>query len=117
MTNEESQELYADLAKEAQTLENQLREIATEKDGDFQARVEDVGDSTDDVSEELASLDQRQAMVIELKKRYKEVKHAIEKIKSGNYGKCENCAVSIKKERLLAMPVAALCINCAKILR
>ena len=118
MTKEEQQKLYNDLLKEAQTIENQLKEIAIENPaskGDFSARVEDLGDSTEDVAEEMASLDQRQAMVIELKKRYKDVNHSIEKITAGTYGKCEKCSVDIRKERLIAMPVAALCINCAKI--
>ena len=51
----------------------------------------------------------------ELKKRYKEVQNAMTKIKAGKYGICEKCSVQIKKERLIAMPIAALCINCAKI--
>ena len=80
MTNEEKQKLYDDLAKEARLLETQLGEIATEKDGDFEVKVEDIGDSMEDVAEELASLDQRQAMVTTLKKRYKEIKSAMEKI-------------------------------------
>ncbi len=115
MTNDEQQKLYEDLAKELKIVESQLREIAIEKDGDFEARVEDLGDSMEDAAEELASLDQRQAMVTQLKKRYKEIKHAMEKLKAGNYGKCEKCSATIKKERLVAMPVAALCINCAKL--
>ena len=80
MTNEEKQKLYDDLAKEAKLLETQLGEIATEKDGDFEVKVEDIGDSMEDVAEELASLDQRQAMVTTLKKRYKEIKSAMERI-------------------------------------
>lgn len=118
MTKDEQQKLYDDLAKEAKIIEGQLKEIASENPitkGDFEARVEDLGDSMEDAAEELASLDQRQAMVIQLKKRYREVQSAIAKIKTGKYGVCEKCSVPIKKERLIAIPVAALCINCAKI--
>src|SRR3989338_5974786 len=120
MTNDDQKKLYEDLSKEAEAIESQLREIASENPvtkGDFSARVEDLGDSMEDAAEEMASLDQRQAMVIQLKKRHKEVIHAMEKIKAGSYGKCENCSTPIKKERLVAMPIAALCINCAKISR
>lgn len=115
MTNDEQQKLYEDLAKELKAIEDQLKEIATEKEGDFEARVEDLGDSMEDAAEELASLDQRQAMVIQLKKKHKEIKQAMGKIKAGSYGKCEKCSAVIRKERLIAMPVAALCMNCAKI--
>ncbi len=120
MTKDEQQRLYNDLAEEMKLIEGQLKEIASENPvtkGSFEARVEDLGDSMEDAAEELASLDQRQAMVIQLKKRYKEVQNAMTKIKAGKYGICEKCSVQIKKERLIAMPIAVLCINCAKIAR
>ena len=84
MTKEEKQKLLDDLASEAKTLENQLKEISVERDGYFEANVEDIGSSSDDVAEELASLDQRQAMVNTLQKRYKEVKNAMEKLGNGD---------------------------------
>jgi DnaK suppressor protein len=37
---------------------------------------------------------------------------AIAKIRAGTYGKCENCGTSIPKERLKALPYAALCVKC-----
>jgi DnaK suppressor protein len=37
---------------------------------------------------------------------------AIEKIHAGTYGRCENCGTSIPKERLKALPYAALCVKC-----
>ena len=120
MTEEDKKKLYDDLAQEAKTIKGQLKEIASENPinkGDFSVRVEDLGDSVEDVAEEMASLDQRQAMVSVLKKRYKDVIHSMEKIKSGSYGKCENCSVDIMEARLKAMPVASLCIKCAKMAR
>jgi DnaK suppressor protein len=37
---------------------------------------------------------------------------AIDKIHAGTYGQCENCGTSIPKERLKALPYAALCVKC-----
>jgi DnaK suppressor protein len=37
---------------------------------------------------------------------------AIAKIHAGTYGQCENCGTSIPKERLKALPYAALCVKC-----
>jgi RNA polymerase-binding protein DksA len=37
---------------------------------------------------------------------------AIEKIHAGTYGKCDNCGNPIPKERLKALPYAALCVKC-----
>src|SRR3989344_588566 len=109
--------MHDNLNKELETIESQLREVASENPavkGDFDVRVEDLGESMEDAAQEMTTLDQRQAMVTALEKRRKEVKDAIEKIKAGTYGKCEKCSVQIQKERLAAMPVAALCMDCAK---
>jgi RNA polymerase-binding protein DksA len=37
---------------------------------------------------------------------------AIEKIRAGTYGQCESCGTTIPKERLKALPYAALCVKC-----
>ena len=37
---------------------------------------------------------------------------AIEKIHAGTYGQCDNCGTTIPKERLKALPYAALCVKC-----
>lgn len=37
---------------------------------------------------------------------------AIEKIHAGTYGQCESCGTAIPKERLRALPYAALCVKC-----
>ena len=117
LTQDEVQKLHDNLQAELKTIEDQLREIASENPavkGDFDVRVEDLGSSMEDSAQEMTTLDQRQALVTVLEKKRKEVKDAIEKIKAGSYGKCIKCSVDIKKERLVAMPVAALCMDCAK---
>ena len=37
---------------------------------------------------------------------------AIEKIHAGTYGQCDKCGTTIPKERLRALPYAALCVKC-----
>lgn len=44
----------------------------------------------------------------------KEVLDALERIKSGDFGKCENCEAWILKERLKAVPYARNCIDCQR---
>lgn len=41
-----------------------------------------------------------------------EIDKAIAKIHDGTYGVCEQCYVNIPKERLKALPHAALCVQC-----
>lgn len=42
-----------------------------------------------------------------------QIEAAIERIKDGSYGKCEECGVKIPQSRLEAIPYAALCVRCA----
>lgn len=39
---------------------------------------------------------------------------ALAKIKSGTYGKCENCSKYIEVGRLMIMPTAQYCISCSQ---
>jgi DnaK suppressor protein len=41
-----------------------------------------------------------------------EIDKAVEKMHAGTYGVCENCGTKIPKERLQALPHAALCVQC-----
>jgi DnaK suppressor protein len=41
-----------------------------------------------------------------------EIDRSIAKIHDGTYGVCENCYTTIPKERLKALPYAALCVQC-----
>lgn len=41
-----------------------------------------------------------------------EVDHALHKIDTGTYGRCDECGVEIPYERLEARPQATLCIQC-----
>lgn len=49
-----------------------------------------------------------------LKNALSKIKHALQSLSSGKYGKCENCGKKIEATRLEAMPTATLCISCSK---
>jgi DnaK suppressor protein len=40
---------------------------------------------------------------------------ALERIRSGNYGTCENCGAPIHPKRLQAVPWATLCVDCQSV--
>lgn len=42
------------------------------------------------------------------------VRKALQKIKDGTYGHCEECGKHIETRRLLAMPTASLCLSCSQ---
>ena len=41
-----------------------------------------------------------------------QIDEAVAKIRAGTYGHCDNCGTTIPKERLKALPYAALCVKC-----
>ena len=43
-----------------------------------------------------------------------QVKHALQRIKQGEYGECEECGAEINAKRLKIMPYTTLCIKCAQ---
>lgn len=117
MTKEELQKLKDNLKKRLQEIDTELTDIASENPlvkGDFEVRVGDLGKSEDDAGQEAVELDRNQAMVNTLEKERKDIENTIEKIADGAYGKCESCSVAINPARLKAIPVASLCIDCAK---
>ena len=40
------------------------------------------------------------------------IRHALHRVQEGEYGVCESCGAPITYKRLLARPVATLCIDC-----
>jgi DnaK suppressor protein len=47
-----------------------------------------------------------------LEKELENVENALQKIKNGTYGFCENCKEEIPIERLRAYPAARQCVKC-----
>ncbi|MEJ5173288.1 MAG: RNA polymerase-binding protein DksA [Hydrogenothermaceae bacterium] len=46
------------------------------------------------------------------RKLLKKIEYTLQKIEYGTYGICESCGVEIPFKRLVARPVASLCIEC-----
>ena len=44
----------------------------------------------------------------------KKIKYTLEKLEKGDFGICEECGEEISEQRLLARPVASLCIDCKR---
>lgn len=40
------------------------------------------------------------------------IENALNRIKEGNYGECDDCGEDIDVERLLALPFTRLCLDC-----
>ena len=71
-------------------------------------RLSDTADIASNMIEDeiVMSIAQGEAKEIE------QIDSALEKIKKGMYGSCDNCGKIINKQRLMAIPFVKLCIKC-----
>lgn len=116
MTKQELEKLDKELDQEEKNLVNQLNRIANKNPfvkGSFQVRMPNYGDEDDENTQEVTDLERNFALEQELEGRLNSIRKTKQKIKEGTYGKCDNCGVEIKPERLKAMPDATKCITCA----
>jgi DnaK suppressor protein len=52
-------------------------------------------------------------LLLEARNYLDELNHAVERLDSGAYGRCEHCGGAIAPERLAARPATRTCISCA----
>jgi RNA polymerase-binding transcription factor DksA len=111
------------LENEKQSVEDGLRGFA-EKDGkikgDWDSKYPEhnagsagsqmLEEEADEVEEYVTRLPIEHS----LETRLKDINLALEKIKKGEYGKCEKCGKAISKERLEVFPAAPRCSDCGR---
>jgi len=100
-------------------LENELASFAKKDEkvkGDYDTQFPDFGtaQSSDEEAFEVAAYDSALPVEYALELRLADINKALEKIKNGTYGQCENCAGEMDPRRLEAMPEARLCLKCRK---
>lgn len=100
------------LLRQQKEVEENLKKVAEDDPAKSPALVESSEPGTDSYIAEIHS----KSLVIE--KKLTDTKTsiivALQKIKKGTYGKCENCGKQIEVGRLLAMPTAQYCLSCSK---
>jgi DnaK suppressor protein len=80
-----------------------LKELRAQTAGDL---VDAALDSAqDEISSQLAEVESRELASVE---------NALERMRKGQYGVCEGCAVKIPLARLNALPYATYCIECQR---
>jgi DnaK suppressor protein len=65
---------------------------------------------------ETLELEKRLVLENRVRQETASVEHALEKIKQGTYGLCDNCGKLINPERLEALPQANFCLDCKALL-
>lgn len=96
-------------------LEDEKRRILRHLEDISDTSVADIDTPSGD-SVDLASLEINQNSLVKVGKRelnhLKKIDVALQKMVDGTYGECENCGEQIAFARLLARPVAQMCIDC-----
>ncbi len=89
-------------------LECETRGSGADRAGDQSSVPGHMAELASDASEKDLSYGRMESQSEELK----EIKDALERIKDGSFGSCENCLGGIPKERLRAISYARLCVKC-----
>ena len=110
------EELKEKLEVEKVSLEKELSSFAKKDDspkGDWETKYpnREDGDSEEE-ADEVEEYNNMLPVEYSLEIKLRDVNSALEKIKNGTYGTCENCGQEIEKDRLLANPEARLCLKC-----
>ena len=89
-------------------LEGETRGNGSDRAGDQSSVPGHMAELASDASEKAFSYGRMESQSEELK----EIKDALDRIKDGSFGLCENCQGKIPKERLKAISYARLCVKC-----
>jgi len=96
------------LQGDVHTLEGEAMKKGSDAAGDLSTLPMHLADMGTDSFEQDMSLGLMESETDELH----EIEEALDRIKDGSYGLCENCRKKIPKERLRAIPYARLCVDC-----
>lgn len=117
---EELEKIKIKLEAEKDLIENELKKIAVPNEkipGDWQSKFpygnSDSGTaSLERQADEVEEYTTRLPLERNLEIKLASVNKALEKIKKGTYGICDNCGKAIPAERLEIFPQANLCVDC-----
>lgn len=108
MRKREREKIEKELLKRRKDL---LGQALDPKDSDLKSERENLLDSGDVASQEV-----NQSFKIRLREReeklLKKIDVALERMKTGDFGICEDCGEAIEIKRLVARPVTTFCIDC-----
>ena len=100
-------ELRKRLLREVDSAEEALRQDVV-KPGDISSVPTHPADQDVEGLDSEIAISQNQELILE------QVEAALERIKAGMYGTCEQCGRTIDMQRLQAVPYTSRCIECAR---
>lgn len=113
LSEDELNDLRANLEAERDALEEELAEHGKSVKGDWQGSSTSAGEEADptDAADNIEELATNIPLVEELEKRHKEIGKALAKMDKGTYGLCDVCKAEIPMDRLEANPAATTCVE------
>ena len=120
MDNKLIQELKKKLESDKKVVKGELEEIAKKdphlKD-DWDSKFPKLngefgGAALETGADEVEAYGNRLPVEYALELKLRDINIALEKIKKGGYGKCENCKKDIDIARLKVYPAARICMDC-----
>lgn len=113
LTEDQMDDLRANLEAERDSLEEELAEHGRKVSRDWQGTSGSQGTEPDpnDSADNIEELSTNIPLVEELETRHKEIGKALGKMEGGSYGICEVCHKEIPFDRLEANPAAATCVE------
>lgn len=107
LSTEEVNELHDILHKQLSDLLEQGRRAVAEASQEREPEADEL-----DIAMNESNRDFQLRMADRERRLIKKIRHAMEAIQQGEYGTCESCGAEITYKRLLARPVARMCIDC-----
>lgn len=101
---------YSEMTESLKTRMTQLLERANVVEDDLRQPLDaDFSDQAIDLADDevLESVDEV------LRAEITQIRRALWRIENGTYGVCASCGKEIRRERLVARPIATRCIDCA----
>jgi DnaK suppressor protein len=111
-----TEELEKKLKEEKKFIEEELEKFAKKDDspkGDWETKYPNRENGTmEEEADEVQEYENLLPVEHSLETKLKDIDSALEKIKNGGYGICENCGKEIDRQRLMACPEAKTCLKC-----
>ncbi len=106
LTPDKIQEYQRKMESERARLMDQIQKL--EKPEEFGSDVDDTSEEQEEAEAFAGDMAASQA----LKDRVNEIDAALNKIRTGEYGKCEKCGMDISEKELDLVPESRLCEHC-----
>jgi len=115
MKKETLEKIQKNLLERKTQIEAELASF-TKKDenvkDNFRSKFPDFGDKEDENAKEIAEYTDNLSIEYSLESTLRDINKTLDKIKKGEYGKCNYCGKEIPEERLLARPASSSCVEC-----